>query len=105
MKYARFDGLKAEYREAVLAQVRNRMLAKRNALIKRCGQAVADNCWWAKLDYINSWTFERDMLFAVCEDCGRPTELMSCISDVGTSCQQRKVIWECPCGKWHQSCE
>lgn len=105
MKYARFEALKPEYREAVIARVRNRMLASRNALIKQCGQEVADTCWWAKLDYINSWTYERDTLFGICEDCGRPTELMSYISDVAASYQQREIIWKCPCGKCHQSCE
>ena len=98
----RFDELKPEYKEAIIAQARDRMLAKRNALIKRCGQEVADNCWWAKLDYINNWTYENDMLFATCENCGRPTELMVYISDVPASYESRFVTWRCPCGQKHQ---
>ena len=103
--YLRFSGLKPEYKKAVVAQVRSEMLEKRNALIKRCGQAVADSCWWAKFDYINSWTYDNDFLFSVCADCGCPTRLMECVDDKEANYQQRLVTWKCCCGKRYQSYE
>ena len=103
--HIRFDELKPKYKEAIIAQVRDRMLAKRNALIERFGQEVADNCWWAKLDYINNWTYENDTLFATCENCGLPTDLMVCISDVPAPYESRFVTWRCPCGQRHESYE
>lgn len=101
----RFEGLKPEYKQAVVARVRSEMLEKRKSLIDRMGQAVADNCWWSKLEYINSWTYDDDFLFSVCADCGCPTRLMECVDDKSASYQQRLVTWKCRCGKWYQSYE
>ena len=112
MTYARWNQLQPIWREALIRPFHERALADREALISdyatRWGdrakaEAYAETVWWARKEYCTTYVpYTDDSLFSVCEDCGRPMELMTCLYDkpCDDDCD-RDCGFKCPCGKVH----
>lgn len=102
MKPVKWDNIEPKFQEQLLWLERTRMLEKRERIIKTFGLEKADDVWYTKLDYIANWKYPDGYSFDICEDCGRPRELMVCVSDKPGSYQSRDVVYQCPCGKKHE---
>lgn len=104
MKYAYWDEITNEYQDKLLELQRERDMSVRARIIKDFGVAKADEIYYTNLDYINNWKYPEGFLFGICEDCGRPSQLMKCLVDEPASCQARHCVYKCPCGKIHHTC-
>ena len=103
MKYAYWDDITTEYQNKLLERQRERDMAVRARIIEDFGVAKADEVYYTNLDYINDWKYPEGFLFDICEDCGRPRQLMKCLLDEPASFQARHCIYKCPCSKIHHT--
>lgn len=102
MKYAHWNDISERYQAELLWYERQNMLETRESVIKKFGKEKADEIWYTKLDYIHNYKYPEGYLFDICEYCGRPRQLMICVSDKPGSYQSRNCIYQCPCGKVHK---
>lgn len=103
MKYAYWDEISTNYQDELLEQHRANDMAIRAFVIEEFGVERADELWYTNLDYINEWRYPEGFLFDICEDCGRPRQLMKCVLDEPAPYQARHCIYKCPCGKTHHT--
>lgn len=100
MKLVRYRDMDPKWREAIIEKDKEEMMQTRQSLIERIGEEKANGIWYAKLDYINNWKRSEEQFMWCCEKCGCPEFLMETLKDEAGSCQTRKRLNKCSCGRY-----
>jgi hypothetical protein len=103
MKYVDWEDIQPKFQEQLLWYERQNMLLTREHIIEKFGIEYANEVWYTKMDYIDNWKYPEGYLFEICEDCGRPRQLMVCLKDEPIAYQQRHCVYKCPCGRIHHT--
>jgi len=98
-KMVKFKNLSQETQDHLIALLHKEGYARRDQVIKMFGIDRANDCWYAKKEYIDNDTYQPDFYFYTCPTCGCTHKDWKCLSDKAGTCQSRNVISKCTCGE------